>query len=450
MMRTTCPCPSLLIALLALALMLGLATAPAARSELAAQRLTDWSAPIVIATGRAERSRWQQNDSHYRYVDDPAVAMTSDGSTVVAWVMQTWRDVFVQRIAPDGSRTPTEPLNVSNTPATFSWLPRIATGPGREVHLLWQEIIFSGGSHGGDMLYARSTNGGTDFSPPINLSRSIAGDGKGRINRTFWHNGSFDIATSEIDGRSQVFVAWTDDEGRLWFTRSDDGGQRFAAPRRLAGSTAVPARAPSLAVRGDQLLLAWTVGGDDAADIRVVRSADGGEHFSPAVVVEPNASYSDAPKLAISEDGTVQLAFAESETGPFSRRHVRVARSEDGGKSFQPSVNVSGKLPAPYRGAGFPAIAIDRSGRISVLAHLFTGRQARAQALGMAISADGGRSFGPMTLIPGNAVLGDASLGSQQGLLMQKLAVHPDGRLAIVNSSFEAEVESRVWLQFGR
>lgn len=427
-----------------------MAVLPPARAEMAMQRLTDWQAPIIIATGRAERSRWQQNDSHYRFVDDPAVAMASDGSAVVAWVEQTLRDVFVQRIRPDGGRSPTEPLNVSNTPATFSWLPRIAIGPGRDIHLLWQEALSSGGSQGGDLLYARSTDGGRDFSPPLNLSRSIAGDARGRIDRKFLHNGSYDIAVTELDGQSQIFVVWTGQAGRLWFTRSDDGGQRFATPTAVGGSRSAPARAPSLAVRGDQLLLAWAVGEDDGADICVARSGDRGQRFSPPVVIEPNRSDSDAPKLAIGDDGRVQLAFAESEAGTSSRRQVRVARSDDGGKSFRPSVNVSGRLPAPFRGAGFPGIAVDRSGRISVLAHLFTGSQARPQALGMAISADGGRSFGPMTLIPGNAVLGDASLGSQQGLLMQKLAVHPDGRLAIVNSSFEPEVESRVWLQFGR
>lgn len=436
--------------MLLLALGLGITAAPPAHTDPTTPRLIEWKAPVVIATGRGERGPWQQNDSHYRYVDDPAVALASDGSAIVAWVDQTWRDVYVQRVAPDGTRTPAAPINISHSPATFSWLPRIVTGPQREIHLLWQEIIFSGGSHGGDMLYARSTNGGRDFSPPLNLSLSAAGDGKGRINPKFWHNGSFDLAVSERDDHSHVYAAWTEYEGRLWFAHSADGGQSFSAPRIIAGETEAPARAPSLAVRGNQLLLAWTVGDDAGADIRVVQSDDDGQNFSSPLLVEPNDSYSDAPRLAISEDGLVHLAFTESEAGPFSRQQVRLTRSEDGGKTFSPSVSVSANLPPPYHDAGFANLAVDRNGRVSVLAHLFTRRQARPQGLGMAVSIDGGRSFGPMTLIPGNAVLGNASLGSQQGLLVQKLAMTPEGQLAIVNSSFAPEVESRVWIQFGR
>ncbi len=442
--------PLMLPVILTLGLVISVATAPPARTDPAAQKFIDWSGPVVIANGRGERGAWQQNDSHYRYVDDPAVALTRDGTAIVAWVEQTWRDVYVQRVAPDGTRTPAAPVNVSYSPSTFSWLPRVAAGPGNEIHLLWQEIIFSGGSHGGDMLYARSTNGGRDFSPPLNLSLSKAGDGKGRINPEFWHNGSFDLAVEAREGPSHVYVAWTEYEGRLWFAHSTDGGESFSAPRVIGGEKSSPARAPSLAVRGDQLLLAWTTGDDAGADIRVVRSVDDGQSFSAPMTVEPNDSYSDAPALAIAGDGTVHLAFTESAAGPFSRLHVRAARSSDGGKTFSPSVNISGALPPPYRDAGFADLAIDRNGRVSVLAHLFTRRQARPQGLGMAVSIDGGRSFGPMMLIPGNAVLGNASLGSQQGLLVQKLASHPDGHLAIVNSSFAPEIESRVWLQFGR
>src|ERR671939_82717 len=85
-----------------------------------------------------------------------------------------------------------EPVNVSRSPHTFSWLPRIAVSSAdpRRVLVLWQEIIFSGGSHGGDILLARSEDGGRSFAPPLNLSNSRAGDGKGRLTRERWHNRS--------------------------------------------------------------------------------------------------------------------------------------------------------------------------------------------------------------------------------------------------------------------
>jgi len=140
--------------------------------------------------GSGTRGPWQQNESRYDFVDDPAVALARDGTVLVAWVDQLRKAVVVQRRAADG--TAVSPVGVDRQPATFSWIPRLAIAPDaqQQVYALWQEIIFSGGSHGGDMLLARSTDGGRSFSTPLNISSSRGGDGKGRITPEIWHNGS--------------------------------------------------------------------------------------------------------------------------------------------------------------------------------------------------------------------------------------------------------------------
>ncbi|MGH6690695.1 MAG: sialidase family protein, partial [Gammaproteobacteria bacterium] len=242
-----------------------------------------WHGTTEIAAGRGERGPWRMNDSRFDYVDDPSVAVDERGDTLVVWADQARKDVLFQHVSAAGVKRG-ESVNVSRSPATFSWLPRIALSP-REpgaVLVLWQEIIFSGGSHGGDILFARSEDGGRTFSAPLNLSSSRAGDGKGRIRRNIWHNGSLDIAAG-ADGA--VYATWTEYEGALWFSRSDDGGKRFSPPLRIAGSDDRPARAPSVAPGPKRsVYLAWTVGEDYAADIRVAASADGGSSFGePAI-----------------------------------------------------------------------------------------------------------------------------------------------------------------------
>lgn len=167
-------------------------------------------------------------------------------------------------------------------------------------------------------------------------------------------------------------------------------------------------------------------------------------------MVEPNDNYSDAPTLAIDASGVVHLAFAESDGGPFGRYHLRIARSDDGGRSFGRVAQASGPLPGPYASVGFPELKIDRLGRLHLLAHLFSPDRPRPQAIGLMTSDDGGRRFGRLALVPGNAVCGDEVLGSQQGLLVQKLAVHPDGELAVANGSLLPDTRSRVWVQFAR
>ena len=399
-----------------------------------------WRGSTEIAAGRAERGPWRMNESKFDYVDDPSVAIDDRGEAAVVWVDQSRKDVFFQRISATGASLG-EPVNVSRSPAVFSWLPRVALSPRepRKVFVLWQEIIFSGGSHGGDILFARAEDGGKTFSGPLNLSNSVAGDGKGRISRDIWHNGSLDIA-ADADGA--VYVAWTEYEGALWFDRSGDGGRSFSPPRRIAGgSREKPARAPSLALGPNRAVyLAWTVGEDNSADIRVARSADGGASFDKPRIVAPSPGYSDAPKLAVDPRGALHLVYAESSGGPFDRSRIRYTRSTDGASSFEPPREISAQ------GAGFPALSVDAKGNLYVLCELFPDPRGYPRGLALAVSRDAGGSFTPPALVPGSIDPAGGLNGSNQGLLMRKLAVNGRGAVAIVNSSLKPNERSRVWL----
>jgi hypothetical protein len=366
-----------------------------------------------IAAGGGERGPWRQNDSRYDYVDDPAVAIDDEGRAAVAWVDQGRKDVFF------------EGVNVSRSPETFSWLPRIALS-GNRVLVLWQEIIFSGGSHGGDILFARSQDGGATFSAPLNLSASAAGDGKGRISKDLWHNGSLDLA---LGPGGAVYTAWTEYEGALWFRRSTDGGESFA--QRLRVHDASPARGPALAVVGRTLHLAWTDG-----DIHLATSTNGGASFGAPVRVTRSGGYTDAPKIAVDGTGALHLVYAEDS-------RILYTRSKDGGRTFEQA------RPVSRPGAGFPALGADGANRLYVTYELFPQRQQRPRGLGIVVSADGGRTFSPPEPVPGSADPDGAPNGSFQGLLMQKLAVNRRGELAIVNSSLAEGKRSRVWLMRG-
>lgn len=396
-----------------------------------------WQPAVDVAAGGGTRGPWRQNDSRYDYVDDPSVAVARDGTVALVWVDQRRKDVLFRRLGANEVR------NVSRSPATFSWLPRLALAPGdaKRVYVLWQEIIFSGGSHGGDVLFARSEDGGATFSAPLNLSaNSLAGDGKGRISRDVWHNGSLDLAAA-VDGA--VYVAWTEYEGTLWVAASRDGGRTFARLVRIGDRA--PARAPSLAVAPDGAVhLAWTVGEDTSADIRVASSSDGAESFDAPRIVEPSRTYSDAPKIAVDRAGRVHLVWAESSGGPFERYRVRYTRSTDGAHSFPRSRAVS------EVGGAFPSLALDAEDGVYVSWELFDHPRHRPRGLGFAFSRDGGGSFTRPGVVPQSADRPGRWNGSFQGLLMKKLAVNAGGAIAVVNSSLEDGNASRVWLIRGQ
>ncbi len=410
-----------------------------------------WQPPMEVARGAGQRGEWRQNESGYDFVDDPTVAWSSQGELGVAWVDQRRKAVLAQRYSADGRALLAEPVDVSRQPETYSWLPRLAWAPddGDRLHVLWQEIIFSGGSHGGEMLAAVSGDGGRSFAPPLNLSRSREGDGKGRIQRDFWHNGSYALATAP-GGR--VYVSWTEYDGRLWFARSMDAGRSYSRPLLVAGDPpALPARAPALAVAADgAIVLAWTTGENAAANIQVARSSDGGATFTAPAAAAVTPGYSDAPKLAFDPRGTLHLVHAETRGGPFGGpASIRHLRSSDGGRSFGSAQQISDPNPGAAAGAGFPSLGVDGQGRLVVVWELFWERgRVSPFGLGVAVSADGAR-FDPPAVIPGSADPGGGANGSTQGLLMNKLAVRADGEIAVVNSALRVGSHSRVWLLRG-
>ncbi len=390
------------------------------------------------------------NESQFDYVDDPTVAIDATGTVGVAWADQSRKDIFFQIFGPDGKRRFAKPVNVSRSPQSFSWLPRmvISGRDANEVYILWQEIVFSGGSHGGEIFFAGSTDGGRTFRTPVNLSNSMAGDGKGRLDARYWDNGSLDLAIGPL---GHLYVAWTEYEGALWLRRSTDRGESFLEPTRIAGGDAAkPARGPALAVGpGGAVYLAWAVGEEPAADIHFAESGDAGRSFGKPRIVFRSSGHSDAPKIALGRDGTLHLVYAESPGGLFGPYHIRYTRSLDAGAAFEVPRTISGPQTA-FESRHFPALSVDDRNNLYVLWHLFPDRASRPLGLALAHSNDGGLTFAPPSVVPGSADPERGFNGSQQGLLMRKLAVNGAGAIAIVNSTFKRNETSGVWLFRGQ
>jgi len=421
------------------------------RQNVEAQTAIKWGASIEIATGSGLRGPWHQNESKYDYVDDCTIALDAEGNAAVAWVDQRQKDVFFQVYDRNGEPRQKQPVNVSRTPKVFSWLPRVVLSPARasDVFILWQEIVFSGGSHGGETFFARSLDGGASFGKPLNLSNSINGDGKGRINKDIWHNGSLDLV---IGPDGTLYAAWTEYDGPLWFARSNDRGESFSTPTRIAGGgDAKPARAPALAVGSDNAVyLAWTVGDEDNADIRLAKSTDRGRIFSDAAIVAKTPAYSDAPKVAVDRKGTVHVTQAESSGGPFDHYHIHYARSRDGGRTFEPAREISRPHPPSIESAAFPALSLDEQDNVYILWELYPDWRGQPRGLAIACSRDGGETFTAPAIMPDSIDAGGGSNGSHQGMLMRKLAVDRTGAVAVVNSSLKHNEKSRVWLMRGQ
>ena len=418
-------------------LWLALALAVAACAQASQPTLPD-ATRVRVASGPAHRGPWRQNESDFRWVDDPAVDLAPDGDASVVWVDQSRKEVLFQRYAPDGRPRLATPANVSRSPDVFSWLPRVIvdSSDSRRVYVVWQEIVFSGGSHGGEIFFARSTDGRT-FAAPVNLSSSRAGDGKGRLDATTWDNGSLDVA----EGRAgEHVVVWTEYEGRLLLRRSSAHGETFSPPLHeppihVAGDARVPARGPSVTLAPDGgIHLAWAVGEDPGADIQFASAPDGRSFGAPRAV-GPGEGRADAPKIALDARGTVHMVYADVAAG---RASIRYSRMKRGAGAFEAPRTLDRRARAHA-----PSLAVDARGGVYVL---WEQSAEAGSKLAVVHSRDGGDSFASPVEVAGVSGRAMGTNGSQQGRFASKVAVGEEGLLAIVNSTFRAGHASHVWL----
>lgn len=407
-----------------------------------------WKAPRPVASGAGVRGPWRMNESDWDFVDDPTVAVGRDGSTWVTWTNHADQDLRLQRFGPEGRAHFDRPTDVSQTPETFSWLPRMVVSDDdpETLYVLWQEIIFSGGTHGGDILFARSTDGGHTFRRPQNLSQSPAGDGKGRLTARHWHNGSLDLT---LGPSGTIYAAWTEYEGRLWVARSTNRGRTFSTPVHVTGSHSRPARGPALAVDASgRTHLAWTLGDTPTADIQYAYSADTSLAFTVPRTIDETTGYSDAPKIAADPDGTIHVAYGERPATADAAPHVRYTQ-RSGDAEFAPPRVLSRRHADTFRGAQFPYLRVPSPETVIIAWELVSAGQRRPNALGYTTSRDGGATFTRPTVLPGTDTTNGIN-GSQQGFLMEKLAVHREGSLAVVNSTFRRNEGSHIWLYTGQ
>ncbi len=398
----------------------------------------EWADPVKAASGRAYRGPWRMNDSEFLYVDDPAVALSGD-HTYLAWVDNADQNVFFQRFDSEATAQSDKPVNVSGSGEIFSWLPRVAV-EGQNVIVAWQEILFTGGSHGGEILLARSSDGGRTFGDPVNLSNTTAGAGKGRLTRQRWDNGSLDVVIT--DGR--VHVAWTEYEGALRVASSSDDGRSFSEPLHVTGDDDSPARAPSLAVGPDgRIWLAWTVGDSAQADIRLAFSDDPPAGFSEPRRIRPSRRHADSPALGVSANGRVHLVWTESERAPFRDSHIVHASDVDGDGAFETWAVISGDTMAAY-----PQLAVSRD-RVMVSWERAEPNERRPFGIGYALSNDGGQHFSEPARVSATMREDYGKNGGNQGLLMRKLDLAEDGRVALGHATFLTGESSAVWLLHG-
>ncbi|HEX6587855.1 MAG TPA: sialidase family protein [Longimicrobiales bacterium] len=216
----------------------------------------------------------------------------------------------------------------------------------------------------------------------------------------------------------------------------------------MATVAAAGASNPSVAItHDDETLVAW-VGGEEAEDVWLARASSTG--FAEPVrvndVAGDAAAHGQAPaQVAVGPDGAVYVMWQNNEHiegRRFPASDLRFARSSDGGRTFEPAIHVNDDADGEPASHTFHDLVVAHDGTIYASwidgrghAHGADGHAAGGPDIRVARSTDGGRTFGPGTIVVSGAC----------PCCRTNLAVGPDGAVYVAwRHVFEGSVRDIV------
>jgi hypothetical protein len=229
----------------------------------------------------------------------------------------------------------------------------------------------------------------------------------------------------------------------LWLSRSDDGGRSLSQPVAVAGELALQARV--VAGADGVVHVTWLQATDVAVlaivgpvEVRAARSHDGGASFSaPTTVSDPERERLGGPSPVIDRDGDLVVLYQDFKDNVRDFRNLEgpawegpsalvLTRSQDGGATFSPGVEVESEIVGTRRFLvflpEFPSLAAGPDGELYVV--WTDGRHGDEDVL-LRRSDDGGRTWiGPMRV-------GDNRPGDGTDQYLPRAAVAPSGRLDV-------------------
>ena len=245
---------------------------------------------------------------------NPAIATNGSG------IFITWEEnevVFSKSI--DGGTTWSTPQNISNTgPNTPG--PAITTD-GTNIFIAW----WDGNILASDVFFSRSTDGGTTWSTPQNISTNI---------------GQSADPVITTDG-TNIFIAWWDTSlgsvAEILFSKSTDGGDTWSVPQNVSNN-AMTSRSPSIATNGTDIFLSWNeFSSINPNEVVFSKSIDGGTTWSVPQNISNNEGNSEDSSIA-TDSTSLFITWKDDFSG---NDEIFFSRSDDG-TTWTPGKNISG------------------------------------------------------------------------------------------------------------
>ena len=303
-----------------------------------------WAAPMATPaqTPTHDHSQMQMHDHASMAMPgdgefNPFVISDAHGGFYAVYIQRKngKSDVFFQH-APVGAGFSTA-VRVNDVPGDAAVRsenpPKVAVGPNNEIYVAWAN---ERERWKGNIRFSRSLDGGKTFSPAIYLNTDTSG---ALIGRGF--------ETIAVDKKGHIYVAWIDQRDKkgddygiaeIWMTESADGGKTFSHDRMIISHVCECCRLTLAFDSAGRMFISYRYvppSGPMFRDIAVARSDDGGKTFQSTVVHhdgwELNGCPTDGASLSVDDSGRVNVVWF---TAPGDRPRLYIASSTDHGASF--------------------------------------------------------------------------------------------------------------------
>jgi hypothetical protein len=283
------------------------------------------------------------------------IAIDSTGNVDLAWQDNSpgYAAIFFGRSTDGGSNFST-PVNISNNPLGTNSVPSIHLDSSGNIYVVWvaASTYTSGGSsfNTQDVDISSSTDGGNSFSAPSVVSPGEPGTVRQSPQVAANSPGNINVVWAEMDSFSEI---WS-----VAFASSNDGGASFS--NMASDTTCMYPPAPQMVLdSAGGINTVWQAPcGDNSSDVEFARSAAGGTDFTVSTLADPTG-YSPLPQLAIDSSDNINVVFYGS--GISGDNGIFFARSTDGGNTFSAPQDLSND------GGTNPQIAMDSSGQIRIV-----------------------------------------------------------------------------------
>lgn len=275
-------------------------------------------------------------------VEAPAIAVSGQ-NVHVAWqdMRNTGYEIYYNHSTDGGVTWQATDTRITTNTGTFSWHPCVAVS-GSDVHIVWQDNT----PGNWDILYNRSTDGGTTWQPTHTPLTTAATNSFNPV-----------IAVNGTD----VHVAWQDNVNGNWdiyYAHSANTGVTWPGANTQITTATTDEWYPSIAVAGNKVHLVWRDERNGPAgnyDVYYNRSTDGGTTWQTTDYQLTNdVNGSHHPSIAVCDSSVHVVWYDNRITGNWE---VFYTRSTDhgvtwptvitqltnaAGDSWHPSVAASG------------------------------------------------------------------------------------------------------------